>query len=101
MRDEQAEQLTIEYEPIGTGGRARLVALGIDTGTIADIDVIDLARASDRTGYARRVAELLGHWSETQLERELLRKDRALAETAALLVLSKKVTAIFNKGEDA
>ena len=36
-----------------------------------------------------------------ELERELLRKDRALAETAALLVLSKKVTAIFNKGEDA
>jgi hypothetical protein len=35
------------------------------------------------------------------LERELLRKDRALAETAALLVLSKKVTAIFNKSEDA
>jgi hypothetical protein len=35
-----------------------------------------------------------------ELERELLRKDRALAETAALLVLSKKVLAIFNKGED-
>jgi transposase len=35
-----------------------------------------------------------------QLERELLRKDRALAETAALLVLSKKVAAIFSKGED-
>ena len=34
------------------------------------------------------------------LERELLRKDRALAETAALLVLSKKVQAIFNTGED-
>jgi transposase len=34
-----------------------------------------------------------------ELERELLRKDRALAETAALLVLSKKVQAIFNKGE--
>jgi transposase len=33
--------------------------------------------------------------------RELLRKDRALAETAALLVLSKKVAAIYNKGEDA
>jgi replicative DNA helicase len=73
MRDEQAEQLTIEWEPIGTGGRARLVALGIDTGAIADIDVIDLSRASDRTGYARRVAELLGHWSDSQLERELLR----------------------------
>ena len=36
-----------------------------------------------------------------ELERELLRKDRALAETAALLVLSKKVTAIFNRSEDA
>lgn len=33
-----------------------------------------------------------------ELERELLRKDRALAETAALLVLSKKVAAIFNPG---
>ena len=35
-----------------------------------------------------------------ELERELLRKDRALAETAALLVLLKKVQAIFSKGED-
>jgi hypothetical protein len=35
-----------------------------------------------------------------ELERDLMRKDRALAETAALLVLSKKVAAIFNKGED-
>ena len=35
-----------------------------------------------------------------ELEREVLRKDRALAETAALLVLSKKVAAIFNTGGD-
>lgn len=35
-----------------------------------------------------------------ELERELLRKDRALAETAALLVLSKKVSVLFSKGED-
>lgn len=34
------------------------------------------------------------------LEREPHRKDKALAETAALLVLSKKVAAIFNTGED-
>jgi len=34
-----------------------------------------------------------------ELERDLLRKDRALAETAALLVLSKKVAVIFSKGE--
>ena len=37
-----------------------------------------------------------------ELERELRRKDKALAEAAALLVLSKKAEAIFNrnKGED-
>jgi hypothetical protein len=37
-----------------------------------------------------------------ELERELHRKDKALAETAALLVLSKKLEAIYNrkKGED-
>ena len=35
-----------------------------------------------------------------ELERELLLKDRALAETATLLVLSKKVSAIFHWGED-
>jgi transposase len=35
-----------------------------------------------------------------ELERELRRKDRALAETAALLVLSKKVDSIFQRGED-
>ena len=35
-----------------------------------------------------------------ELERELLRKDRALAETAALLVLSKKVSAIFHGSAD-
>jgi len=35
------------------------------------------------------------------LERELARKDRALAETAALLVLRKKASAIWGGGEDA
>lgn len=35
-----------------------------------------------------------------ELERELKRKDKALAETAALLVLSKKVSAIFHTGGD-
>lgn len=35
-----------------------------------------------------------------ELERDLRRKDKALAETAALLVLSKKLEAIFQRGED-
>jgi transposase-like protein len=35
------------------------------------------------------------------LEREVARKDRALAETAALLVLKKKVQAIWGDADDA
>jgi transposase len=34
-------------------------------------------------------------------ERELQRKDKALAETAALLVLAKNLKAVFPGGEDA
>jgi len=34
------------------------------------------------------------------LEREVARKDKALAETAALLVLKKKVAAIYGEDED-
>lgn len=36
-----------------------------------------------------------------QLERELARKEKALSETAALLVLRKKADAIWGKDEDA
>jgi transposase len=35
-----------------------------------------------------------------ELERELHRKDKALAETAALLVLAKKLSAVFRTDED-
>jgi len=36
-----------------------------------------------------------------QLERELVRKDKALAETAALLVLKKKAQAIWGDEDDS
>ena len=36
----------------------------------------------------------------TELERELRRKDKALAEAAALLVLSKKLAGLFPKDAD-
>jgi transposase len=52
------------------------------------------ARATPRETQAdrRRIKEL---------ERQLRRKDKALAEAAALLVLSKKLEAIFQRDEDA
>ena len=36
-----------------------------------------------------------------ELRKEVNRKDRALAETAALLVLQKKVSAIWGNDEDS
>lgn len=41
------------------------------------------------------------HKRVRQLEKELLRKERALAEAAALLTLSKKARAIWGTDEDA
>jgi transposase-like protein len=50
-----------------------------------------LGTAKGSTTEARRVREL---------ERQLLRKDKALAEAAALLVLQKKVRAIWGDEDD-
>ena len=49
------------------------------------------AAVQARSGEAKRVREL---------EKELRRKDKALAETAALLVLQKKVRAIWGDGDE-
>jgi transposase-like protein len=49
------------------------------------------AAVQPRPGEAKRVREL---------EKELRRKDKALAETAALLVLQKKVRAIWGDGDE-
>ena len=57
-----------------------------------DWDCASTARLGQATEDKKRVKDL---------ERELARKDRALAETAALLVLRKKAAAIWGDGEDA
>jgi transposase len=49
------------------------------------------AKGSGRSADGKRIKEL---------ERELRRKDKALAETAALLVLQKKVREIWGDGDD-
>src|SRR5579863_5233083 len=49
------------------------------------------AKSSGRSAGSKRIKEL---------ERELRRKDKALAETAALLVLQKKVREIWGDGDD-
>lgn len=67
------EAVALEWSPIGNGGRARLVAVGADTGTIVDIDTIDLSKAADRRAYALRAVEQFGRWTVAQVEGELLR----------------------------
>jgi RNase P protein component len=48
-------------------------------------------KSSGKSAEAKRIR---------QLEREIVRKDKALAETAALLVLKKKAQAIWGDAED-
>ncbi len=59
---------------------------------LAGLDQRPGGRSNKRTPEARRVREL---------ERELARKDKALAEAAALLVLQKKARAIWGDADDA
>jgi replicative DNA helicase len=70
---EHREPCRLEWQPVGTGGRAIIIATGIDTGTTIDIDTLDLSRADDRAAYARRAVDRFGRWGLEQLEAELLR----------------------------
>lgn len=68
------EQRAIEWEPIGTGGKAKLIVVGADTGDVADIEVIDLSRWRERATYARRLVEdRVVPGAAADVERELLR----------------------------
>jgi len=58
---------------------------------LSGLEKRSFSTAKKRTPEARRVREL---------ERELARKDKALAEAAALLVLKKKVQTIWGGGDD-
>jgi len=58
------------------------------------------ALAEPEEARASPQATRLDHKRIKELERDLRRKNAALAETAALLVLSKKLEVIFQKGED-
>jgi hypothetical protein len=60
-----------------------------DTWRTALDDAFAQPRASRRSPEGKRIREL---------EREVARKDKALAETAALLVLQKKVQLLFPNG---
>lgn len=71
-RREDREPVALEWQPIGSGGRARIIATGADTGVIADIDTLDLSRAADRTAYARRAADHFGRWTSAEVEAALL-----------------------------
>jgi replicative DNA helicase len=72
LRDTQQEQPELEWEPIGTGGRARMIARGQTSGEIIDIDMIDLSRAGDRGGYARRIAVIFPAIAQHKVEHDLL-----------------------------
>jgi transposase len=67
------------------------VARTAATRALADPEDSARTRHQEQKADRRRIKEL---------ERDLRRKEKALAEAAALLVLSKKLEAIFPKDKD-
>ena len=57
--------------------------------------------ARDEQKRTRKAQEKELHGEIKELKKEIRRKDRALAETTALLVLRKKASAIWGEEEDA
>lgn len=62
---------------------------------------LDIISGQSLNNQSKAQSEVKSLRSENKaLQKELNRKDKALAETAALLVLQKKVNAIWGNGED-
>ncbi len=62
--------------------------------------VLDAGQAALEGGGSRAATRGVEGKRIKELERELRRKDKALAEAAALLVLQKKVREIWGDGDD-
>ena len=107
--------------PEGWSSRDKFAAV-LETAALNDVDLAEYCRKrglypAQITAW-RSACEKVNDWDRASsarlgratkeekkrvkdLERELARKDRALAETAALLVLRKKASAIWGGDEDA
>lgn len=66
------EPIAIEWESIGSGGKARLIVKGAETGTVVDVDTVDLSRAPERDAFARRLAARAPQGAIASIERQLL-----------------------------
>ena len=67
------KDIALEWEPIGSGGRAQLVVVN-GLGEVLDVEAVDLSRFRDRISYAMRLVEAgVVSWSLADVERELLR----------------------------
>lgn len=107
--------------PKGWASRDKFAAV-VETAAMNEADLAEYCRTrglfADQIKAWRMACEQANDWDRVStakmnqatkdekrrvkgLERELFRKDRALAETAALLVLRKKASAIWGGDEDA
>jgi transposase-like protein len=108
-----------ENEPEGWSSRDKFAAV-LETAALTEAELGEYCRQRglypEQIGTWREACEQANDWDRTQnrrlketqqserkrreqLERELRRKEKALAETAALLVLRKKAEAIWGDGE--
>lgn len=110
-----------ESEPEGWTSRDKFAAV-LETATLNEAELAEYCRKRglypEQVRAWREACEQANDWDRsqnrrlrdaqqserkrrTQLERELERKEKALAEAAALLVLRKKARAIWGEDEDA
>lgn len=108
-----------DSSPVGWTARDKFAAV-LETAALNEADLSAYCRERglypEQIQQWREACEEANDWDRTQnkklqqsrredqqrikvLERDLRKKEKALAETAALLVLSKKVEAIWGKGE--
>jgi hypothetical protein len=104
------------YRTVDLTGTTNKFKVVLETGTLNEVDLAAYCRSKGL--YIEQIAQWRAHCEASfnpkrmsaaerasakriqLLERELLRKDRALAEAAALIILRKKAEAIWGLGEE-
>jgi len=109
-----------ESTPSGWCSKDKFAAV-VETAAMSEAEIAEYCRQRglypEQLAPWRRACEQANDWNEAterqlkettradrqqlkKLEKELIRKEKALAEAAALLVLQKKFNAMFEDGED-
>lgn len=92
-------QAVIAYSAMGEAERGSWLRKSGMTSEVLETWSASIEEALSGTRSPPRIREL--ERANQKLERQLLRKDKALAEAAALIILQKKVSALFASEDES